>query len=211
MPIVRDDLETWLAVRDSVPWQTLGGTVEPVTGRRDGIAVFVDTVVRQRDPARADTLLKALAGVRAAKDAELSFELMARWLGERAEFRTTPAFAKGGRERYGLDETTPRRFRECLAESHDPAVPLAARAARVYLDVCFFHPFPDGNARAAMLAFAHLLVRDGVTVGQAGPLLLVARRADDRAGTLALVKLVEVLIGRLPARGTEHVAHALAP
>jgi Fic/DOC family len=29
--------------------------------------------------------------------------------------------------------------------------------ARVPFDVCFYHPFPDGNARAARLALDHVL------------------------------------------------------
>ncbi|MGW1544243.1 Fic family protein [Streptomyces sp. NPDC002309] len=38
-----------------------------------------------------------------------------------------------------------------MRESADRRVPLVSRAARAYLDVAFFHPFPDGNARLAML------------------------------------------------------------
>ncbi len=209
---MRDDLRTWLDVRESVPWHAFGGAARPEAATKDGIAIFVDTVVRRRAPARADTLLEALALARA--DSELTFEVMARWqavvLGKPAAFRTTPAFAKGGRERYGIDATTPARFDACLGESRDSAVSLAARVARLYLDVCFFHPFPDGNGRTAMLAVAHLLARDGVTIGQAGPLLLVTRRADDRAGAIALVELVELLLGA-PARRTEHEARPFTP
>ncbi|MEU0059386.1 Fic family protein [Streptomyces sp. NPDC006334] len=32
---------------------------------------------------------------------------------------------------------------------------MAARAARAYLDVAFFHPFTDGNARTALLTLVH--------------------------------------------------------
>jgi hypothetical protein len=200
---VRDDLRTWWAVRASVPWATAGDHVDgPVVGARDGVVVFVDTVVRRRDPARADRLLAALAQARAdaLTGRPLSFERLAGWqrtlldASTPVTFRTTAAFAKHGRERYGLDARTEQRFRDCLADSHDPAVPLAARAARVYLDVCFVHPFANGNARAAMLACYFVLARDGVVVDQAAPLLTVSRRADDRRGALALIRLIEVLI-----------------
>ncbi|NED93471.1 Fic family protein, partial [Streptomyces sp. SID11233] len=92
----------------------------------------------------------------------LTFALMAKWqrivLGhDLVGFRTMPAFAKDGRERYGLAPDTPARFECCLSESAQPDLPLPSRAARTYLDTLFFHPFADGNARAAMLALAFVL------------------------------------------------------
>jgi len=200
---VRDDLHMWWAVRASLPWATAGDRVDgPAVGTRDGVVTFVDTVVRNRDPARADRLLAALAQARLDADAgrPLSFERLAGWqrivldAPTPVAFRTTPAFAKRGRERYGVDVQIEQRFRECLTDSRDPAVPLAARAARVYLDVCFVHPFDDGNARAAMLACYHVLARDGVVVDQAAPLLTVSRPANDPRGALALIRLIEILI-----------------
>ncbi|MFF8844351.1 hypothetical protein ACF08N_16805 [Streptomyces sp. NPDC015127] len=44
------------------------------------------------------------------------------------------------------------------------AAPLSAGAARAYLDVCFFHPFDDGNARSAFLALVFVLAREGVAL-----------------------------------------------
>lgn len=46
-----------------------------------------------------------------------------------------------------LGAETPLPFDACLAESGVSDVPLTAR---LYLDVCFFHPFHDGNGRAAL-------------------------------------------------------------
>ncbi|GAA3477729.1 hypothetical protein GCM10018966_022590 [Streptomyces yanii] len=40
----------------------------------------------------------------------------------------------------------PARLDTCLAQATAPALPLNPRAARALLDVCFFHPFEDGNA-----------------------------------------------------------------
>src|SRR5262249_49378662 len=45
----------------------------------------------------------------------------------------------------------------------DTAHPVV-RAARVYLDVIFVHPFPDGNARLARLAAYFVLRRAGLPV-----------------------------------------------
>lgn len=62
-----------------------------------------------------------------------------------------PAFAKGGRERHGISPNTRAHLDACRAERArhiERPLPLTARAARAYLDVCFFHPFGDGNARS---------------------------------------------------------------
>jgi fido (protein-threonine AMPylation protein) len=69
-----------------------------------------------------------------------------------------------GRQRYAYSDELPQAFKACLAEATDPAVPLPSRAARVYLDVPFFHPFADGNSRSAALALYFVLARDGVVL-----------------------------------------------
>jgi hypothetical protein len=60
-----------------------------------------------------------------------------------ARFRTGPAYAKGGRERYGWRPDLAELFDECPAEATDDDAPLPSRAARVYPDVALFHPFDD--------------------------------------------------------------------
>jgi fido (protein-threonine AMPylation protein) len=112
-----------------------------------------------------------------------------------APFHSHPAFAKAGRERYGTSPHIRRRFDACLAQSEDPALPLAPRAARTYLDVCFFHPFEDGNARSAFLALTFVLARAEIVLDQVGPIRRLRRRADDLEGALAFADLVAVLIG----------------
>lgn len=201
--LVRDDLRVWLAVRAAVPWVEIGEpVVAPVAGRRDGVVSYVDGA--GWDSLRTDRLRAALAVARA--DPDLNLARLADWHriavgASRAQsFRTVPAFAKGGRERYGVDADTSAEFENCLLEAADPVVALATRAARVYLDVCFFHPFSDGNARAAMLAIYHVLARGGVVLDQAGPVLAVSRRADDHAAAPALARLVDMLIDATRAR-----------
>lgn len=68
------------------------------------------------------------------------------------------------------------------------------RGRPAYLDVCFFHPFADGNARSALLALAFILARDGVVLDQVGPITQVQRFADDVPGALGLANLVSALI-----------------
>ncbi|WP_441246359.1 Fic family protein [Kitasatospora sp. McL0602] len=200
-----DHLQTWCTVRQAVPWQQARTPDLPGSGPphvlRDGADHHIRTVEHARDPARAQRLLAALGQVRvdAAAGQPLSFALLSGWqrlvLGTPdAPFRAGPAFAKAGRERYGLDAHTPRRFDACLAQSEDPGLPLPARAARAYLDVCFFHPFEDGNARSAFLALVFVLARSGVVFDQVGPIRCVQRPADDPDGALALADLVTALI-----------------
>ncbi|MGW6023438.1 Fic family protein [Streptomyces sp. NPDC055099] len=116
-------------------------------------------------------------------------------------FRQGDAYAKGGRERYALTPGTQTDFERCLRESSDRTVPLASRAARAYLDVAFFHPFPDGNARLAMLTLGHVLEREGVRLDQTGP-LQTTRYADDADGAADLAALVGILIRATHRRAT---------
>ncbi|MGA5566367.1 Fic family protein [Streptomyces platensis] len=150
-----------------------------------------------------------LAFADAEQGRPLTFALMAKWqrtvLGrDLVGFRTMPAFAKGGRERYGLAPDTRARFERCLSESAQPDMPLPSRAARTYLDTLFFHPFEDGNGRAAILALAFVLAREGVLLDQVHP-LQTTRWADDAEGATDLAVLLGILITaaerRLPHGG----------
>ncbi|WP_229899333.1 Fic family protein [Streptomyces capoamus] len=155
--------------------------------------------MRLRDPRRAERLLAAYALARqdAARRVPLDFALLAGWQREvlaaaEVPFRVSDAYAKAGRERYGLTPRTQADFRSCLRETNDPDIPLAARAARAYLDVAFFHPFADGNARAALLTLVHVLAREHIVLPEVGP-LQTTRYADDPAGAADLAALIGVL------------------
>ncbi|WP_082527140.1 Fic family protein [Kitasatospora sp. MBT63] len=206
-----DHLQTWLAVRETVPWQRTRATAgdRPFTPARDGAVHDIRSFDHARDPERADALLEALDRVRAdaAAGAPLTCDLLTGWqrtlLRSRdAPFRTRPAYAKAGRERYGIAPDTRSRFEDCLAQGDDTRLPPAARAARAYLDVCFFHPFDDGNARSAFLTLTFVLARAGIVLDQVGPIRRLSRRADDPAGALALADLVAVLADTSRRRGT---------
>ncbi|MGX1881468.1 Fic family protein [Streptomyces sp. NPDC055287] len=202
-----DDLLVWQDVRERVDWAGACPDVTgPVRGARDGIADHAAASGPTRGEDRAERLgaawRQAYADARAGR--RLDFERLAGWqrtvLGvPRAAFRTRTAFAKGGRERYGLRGDTTRRFAACLAQSRASSVPLPARAARLYLDVAFFHPFDDGNGRAALLALGHLLATEDIVPAWVGP-LTVARYADDPEGAAELAHVVHLLITRPPRR-----------
>ncbi|MEV0208906.1 Fic family protein [Streptomyces sp. NPDC050788] len=199
-----DHLEHWLAVRGTVPWQECpddeGG---PVTPSRDGVAADIRAFDGALDPARATGLLAALELMRAdaARGAPLDFELLRGWqqhvLGtpQPPSFRTQPAFAKSGRERYGIAPDTRARLDACLSESTraaSPPLPLTARAARAYLDVCFFHPFDDGNARAALLTSLYVLAREGVGLDGVSLLRRVTFQADEPKDPMILARYIDI-------------------
>ena len=197
----KDALADWLSIRTEISWPRWSGE-RPASAppALDGVRDFFTATRGGRDAEGTARVLTALdeAFADAKQGRQLTFALMAGW--QRAvlrrdpvDFRTMPAFAKGGRERYGLAPDTHARFEECLSESTQPDLPLPSRAARTYLDVLFFHPFEDGNARAAMLALAFVLARDGVSLDQAHP-LQVTRWADDADGAVDLAELLGILI-----------------
>src|SRR5262249_42276824 len=127
-----------------------------------------------------------------------------------ATFRRQPAFAKGGRERYDGGENAESRFRSSLREINERRVPLTARAGRAYLDVLFFHPFEDGNARAGSLTLDFALAPQCIQLVQMAPLLMISRFASDRDGALSLVKLISILVQstrRRTTTGREHHGH----
>lgn len=199
-----DHLERWLEVRETVSWQEApdGGGDGPVTPACDGAAEDIRTFDGALDPDRANGLLAALELLRAdaARGASLDFELLQRWqhhvLGtpQPPPFRDQPAFAKAGRERYGIGPDTRARLDACLAESAKDAprpLPLTARAARAYLDVCFFHPFDDGNARSAFLTLVFVLAREGVALDGVSLLRRVTFQADEPADALILTRYID--------------------
>ncbi len=200
-----DHLRSWLAVRATTPWEDApdGGGDGPVTPARDGAAEYIRAFDRPVSTARGEGLLTALDLVRAdaARGAALDFELLRGWqqhvLGTPGppSFRTLPAFAKKGRERYGIGPDTRELLDACLAESTrdaDRPLPLTARAARVCLDVCFFHPFDDGNARSAFLALVFVLAREGVALDAVTLLRRISHAADNPQSGVILARYVDV-------------------
>ncbi|WP_225850897.1 Fic family protein [Streptomyces sp. HPF1205] len=205
-PVV-DHLRRWLEVREAVPWHECpdGGGGAPVVPSRDGVVEDIRAFDGALDPGRARGLLAAVELLRAdaARGAALDFELLRTWqrhvLGtpQAPPFRSLPAFAKEGRERYGIDADTRGRFDACLAQSAPDGkapLPAIARAARAYLDVCFFHPFDDGNARSAFLTLVFVLAREGITLDTVGLLRRLSFHAGDPQDALALARYVDIHI-----------------
>lgn len=188
----------WQRVRETVDWQSVVPHLDgPVSATRDGFVDFVDRFAGH-DQRRASRLLTAYDDVRreASVGADLTTpDLPARWSRlvrgvPVAVFRRAPAYAKNGRERYGLHADSEHRFTSCLAQTADRGTPVTARAARAYLDVAFFHPYDDGNGRLAGLVLLFVLLRENVELDEVAPILTTVRRADDPDGAAGLARLV---------------------
>ncbi|WP_239091488.1 Fic family protein [Streptomyces sp. SID14478] len=197
----KDSLADWLRIRTKISWPSWHGA-RPGSGApaSDGFRHLFLATRDGRDSEGTARVLTALdvAFADAEQGRPLTLALMAKWQQSVLDrglvrFRTLPAFAKGGRERYGLAPTTQAQFERCLSESSQPDLNLPSRTARTYLDVLFFHPFEDGNARAAMLALAFVLAREGVLLDQVHP-LQTTRWADDAEGAADLAVLLGILI-----------------
>lgn len=203
----KDALADWLHIRPQISWPCWSSAHRSHgTSHRDAFRDFFKATRGSRDTEGTTRVLAALdlALADAKRGDRLTFTLMAGWqqtvLGEGvAAFRTMPAFSKGGRERYGIAPGTRAWFEQCLSESTQLDVPLPSRAARTYLDILFFHPFEDGNARAAMLALAFVLAREGVAIDQVHP-LQTTRWADDAEGAADLAVLLGILINAAQRR-----------
>lgn len=194
---VPDALQAWLGVRASTPWATLvQDYVRPASTRTDdSMAEFIEWHGRAR-PEWASGMRAALAACRAdvAAGVPLDVATLARWnglaLGRPAQLRTTDAFAHAGRDRYGTWPELHAAFAAALAEASAPEPHVLARAARAYLDVAFFHPFVDGNARTAGLLLDAVLRRAGLELVNVGLVLPIPRTGAEPSGGVLLVRLL---------------------
>jgi hypothetical protein len=192
-------VQVWRETRKNAWTSPIEATLVPIVW--DGHEAFIRSIDQKRDPERAHRLLLALSQCRqdAASGKELSFSLLASWqslvLGEPAPFRTTAAFAKAGTERYAYSASAEPTFSTWLAEANDLKTPLHVRAARVYLDTCFMHPFADGNARAARLAIDFVLAREKQQLRYVHPVFMLSRAPDDRRGADHLAWVLGQLAG----------------
>lgn len=108
-----------------------------------------------------------------------------------AALRTGPAFAKGGRERYGWAPETLPLLDARLRAAHSRNPLLAALTA--YLDLQFFHPFDDGNARAGRLAFHFHAARGGLSFRTTAPLFTLPIPAGSERAYRTLLRMAGAL------------------
>lgn len=127
----------------------------------DGLA-HGDDATREARFAAALEHARAVADGAQAMTFDVLTEIQARVLGREAPVRSQPALAKGGAEVYAwfrfLDPLVTAKVAADLQDRCHPIV----RAARLYLDLIYTHPFDDGNGRAARLALELVLRRAGL-------------------------------------------------
>jgi hypothetical protein len=109
-------------------------------------------------------------------------------------FRSGPAFAWGGSERYAYFTGLPELFaRKVEADAADHATPLA-QGVRLWLDVLFVHPFADGNARCALLMLEYCLARAGQRLRDYGAMRRLPIRPVSAARYRELAPMVRPLL-----------------
>jgi hypothetical protein len=154
------------------------------TGAQERFLEELDAPAHE-DPPREARFRTALVRVRALADARepLTYarlcEVQAQVLGHPVAFREGDAFAHGGAHRYCFFPELEAMFiRKVEVDARDECHPVA-QAARLYLDIIFFHPFPDGNARAARLWLEFLLRRSRLPTPSLAPLVLLPKQPGD--------------------------------
>lgn len=193
------------------PEQALGSLFERVdalawreTGAMEEYVARFDTPAQQlsgrgtpeRIEARRARFMAALARIRELADAGASAswdalrEVQALLLGREVGFRCGPAFARGGRERYGHWPELEAMFARKLEVDDADACHPIAKAARLYLDLIYVHPFEDGNARAARLWLELMLCRARVPTPALGPLIKWPKRPQSVARYVAFQQLI---------------------
>ncbi len=166
---------------------------------RDGHMNFIAVVDSARDVVRAERMRAALrltrnrAGAGDTIDLDLLRALHAVAVPDAARVRSTDAFAKAGRERYGFFPELAQVCSDALGEADDVTQPVLFRAARAYLDVCCFHPFIDGNARAARLLFEFIIAREHLMFNDVDALFRYPIAGGELPAAQAFVTLVHKL------------------
>jgi Fic family protein len=148
------------------------------------------------DAARSGRYLAALRLVRDLADAREPLtwrrlcEGQAEVLGGPVGFRAGDAFAHGGAHRYLWAADLEGLFRRKVEADARDGCPAVARAVRLYLDIAFFHPFADGNARAARLGLEYVLRAARVPTPALAPLVMLPKRPGDVGRYERCVRLV---------------------
>jgi Fic/DOC family len=154
---------------------------------RDGHMLWIRSIEVARDSVRAQRMEHALLQLRSVVETQpldLASMLAAQQIAlpEQPGLRSTVAWAKAGREFYSVTNDLPGVFSGYLADAMSDQADVALRAVRLYLDICFLHPFKDGNARMARLALDAVLWRAGFRLRAVSALFSLERDPADERG-----------------------------
>lgn len=148
-----------------------------------------------RGPAYNQRYRQSLQNIEAQRQRPLSWawmcEIQAILMGGDAPqtFRQTDAFCHEGRHRYRWFEGIERRFElKIEQDARQHTVHPIARGIRLYLDILFFHPFDDGNARAARIWLHHTLTQANHPVPDMLELMKLPMLVGDQSRYWSIVK-----------------------
>ncbi|MDP3274574.1 MAG: Fic family protein [Deltaproteobacteria bacterium] len=111
--------------------------------------------------------------------------------------RQDPAYARGGLHRYSLgDCQLESLWSAALDRANGSTLHLCARAATLYLDALFLHPYDNGNARLARALVYWLMQHEQHTSPAMHPLVLVPLRPGNRDDLQRLAKVIAVSASR---------------
>ena len=178
-----------LALADTFGWPTeqQGGVSSPCHTSWKAVEVLDEPKCSERAAAMRAGLSRVELEL---SESPLTLERLADWHSvavPNVGMRTDGwAFAKGGKEKYSLDNSLlDQRLRALTQEA-----PLT-RCLKAYLDILFFHPFKDGNSRAARLAFHYFACLDGLEFRLLDPLFRLSIPAGNEKAYSLFCKLSE--------------------
>ncbi|MEO1401882.1 MAG: Fic family protein [Cyanobacteria bacterium J06635_1] len=206
----QDALELHLQATSAIDWCTPSlefekwlSQLRPSKDLHDAQWKYIEQFDLPRSAERGHRIHNAVQLVRqdATRKVDLTFARLQSWqcvvLGaDDVPFRNQSAFAKGGLEVYGWKPELEFTFSEkLLHDSRDNAHPLS-KAVRAYLDICFYHPFSDGNARAARLVFEFFIKHGGFFIKDLQPVFSLPRVAGRKEDYLDFLRMVVILCQR---------------
>lgn len=187
--------------------QAAGAVPFRETNAQEAYLAEHDAPAHGHDAERSARYLAALRRARELADAREPLtwprlcEIQALVLGAPAAFRTGDAFAHGGAHRYLWSADLEEMFRRKVEADARDSCDAVARAVRLYLDVAYFHPFPDGNARAARLALEWVLRSARRPMPPLAPLVVMPKEPGDASCYERCVRVVAQGIARLATPG----------
>lgn len=192
-----DATEDWRLIRKDAFANSRDFSIPSRSGK-DGHLEYIHKVdKKQTDRANRMKAALSLCRMAAKRGKALTVSEISKWqavvLGHPVTVRSEDAWARNGRVRYGsIDANEVDRW----LNDANSTEPLCVRAARAYLDICFAHPFPDGNARAARLVLDYLITRDGMVLHAADAVFCLDRNAKDDRGAWLLAYTIQQLLAR---------------
>lgn len=163
-PATREALIPHLSATMSMEWEHPPRPVRKQLAclvRTDDARMSIENRLSPRCGSEACRLIAALAQAQASVTWENMLVIQQCVSPGDVRFRTGIAYTTARDERYAMFSSLESMFRRKICVDDGDACHPLVKASRLYLDIIFFHPFPDGNTRSALLWFAFHCLRNG--------------------------------------------------